>query len=122
MTSRVSIRHVDTCLSCYVLDHCNGEHELLIGVHVDSASTIADVKAAVLDEWRAGDDYGLSDPPSEAEFAEAVNEAFASADPAALFDSRLDPREEADDCSESCQAWFRLSWEPLESGALEADG
>lgn len=130
---RVSIRHVDTCLSSFVLDHCNGERETLLGVPVDGSTTRAAVKAGLLDEWRRAP--GKEGEPSEEDFRAALDEQFSTvSDMSAAFDSSLDAPadlEEAGDeeseeeppappadyfpdvdftGGETCYAWFRVSW------------
>lgn len=105
-------RHIDTCLSCYVLDHCNGDHELLLGAYVTAESTMDDVKAELLSEIGASD---YDKPGFDYDAARAaIAEAFEGMNGDALFDSRLEPVDPDDDTAESCYAWFRLSWEAPE--------
>jgi len=49
MANDYSLTHVDTCLSCYVQDHCNGDNELLLGVPVDRNTRAWQLRAALLD-------------------------------------------------------------------------
>ena len=111
----MDLSHVDTCLSSYVLDHCNGDHELLLGVPVTLASRMYDVRQ-VLDSEING---AMCDKPGFDYDAahRAVAEAFKGVHPLKTFDRRLEPAEPDDDMAESCYAWFRLSWEAPEAEA-----
>lgn len=106
----VSIRHVDTCLSCYVLDHCNGERETLLGVPVNNGTTYEDVFLAVAAEWNEADLFGREDVPGAEAFMEALLELFT---PVTKLNTLWEPSLEVsgeDDC-ETCFSWFRVSWE-----------
>lgn len=112
----VYLRHIDTCLSGYVLDHCNGDSELLLGVPVDGGSTYEDVRQNLLNEWRA-DCSEKGAHVTEDMFRATVDDQFSTVpDMAAPFDSSLEtPDEDADDDSgETCYAWFRVSWDEPE--------
>lgn len=104
----LNVYHVDTCLPCYVLDHCNGETEMLIGVPVDKASRMHMVRRDLESEVR---NYGdkLSDEFSDSDVANAIGELFQGVHPLKAFDKSLERA--ADETDESCYAWFRFAWE-----------
>lgn len=104
----MEISHIDTCLSCYVLDHCNGDDELLLGVPVSRGSRMFQVRQSLRDEIEAlsTDKPGFSYDAAHA----AVAEAFKGVHPLRAFDSRLEPDSD-DETAETCYAWFRLSWD-----------
>lgn len=110
-----TLTHVDTCLSCFVLDHMNGDNELLLGVYVDGETTCMQVKADLLSEingacgTKPGFDYDKA--------AQAVVEAFAAVDLDTIFAPSLEVPSEDDDEGESCYAWFRLAWPAEEEEA-----
>jgi hypothetical protein len=122
-----TLTHTDTCLSCYVLDHMNGDNEMLLSASVDGDSTYADVKSELLlnlnesSEEKPGFDYDKA--------TAAIAYWFEGVEPTKLFDVSLEsaPKEadygsddlfedaqnaydEASEASESCYAWFRLAW------------
>lgn len=115
----ISITHVDTCLSCYVLDHCNGDNETLLGVPVDSSSRVWNVIDGVMEEL--ANDERIPDWVSERMIDEAIKDLRNGAHPFKTFDKSLEPNKEN---SETCFAWFRVTWddEPDEftEGYLEA--
>lgn len=113
MRYSLKITHVDTCLSCFVLDHCNGDNEALFGVYVDSSSRMYSVKERLMEEiLNMGDK--IPDEISNYQVAAAIAECFAGVHPFKAFDSSLE-RASGEDCGEACQAWFRLDWEAEES-------
>lgn len=100
--------HIDTCLPCFVQNHCNGDSEQLIGVPVDSSTRYHHVKADLISEISS---YDCKIPEGRTgEGIAAVNEYFAGIHPLKTFDRSLDRRSD-DDTGESCYAWFRLTWE-----------
>lgn len=103
----LSISHVDTCLPCYVQDHCNGDDEMLLGVPVDSSSRNHQVRDSLIDEVR---NYGdkLPDSITDNEVKAAIIDLFKQAHPFGVFERGLD---KADDSGESAYAWFRFTWE-----------
>jgi hypothetical protein len=103
----LSIDHVDTCLPCYVLDHCNDDNEQLIGVAVSRGSRVHHVRAELLGEILAYGDK-LPDTITESDIVAAVADCLKGLHPFAAWDSSLDIDDES---GESCYAWFRLSWE-----------
>jgi hypothetical protein len=107
MAYYLDITHVDTCLPCYVLDHCNGDDEQLIGVAVSRGSRVHHVRAELLNEILA---YGDKVPEgiTEADIVAAVTDCLKGLHPFAAWDSSLNADDES---GESCYAWFRLSWE-----------
>ena len=106
------LQHTDTCLPCYVQDHCNGENERLLGVYVDGLTTYGEVRNALHDEMKGRDMPRGFDWEAA---AIAIDEAFSTVDLDDIFDPALDlPDEESDEYRESCYAWFRLSWESPE--------
>ena len=105
----LTIRHVDTCLPCFVLDHCNGETEALVGVTVDGSTTYADLREALESEIR------WTERPESlpvTDLCAAIDDLFANvSDMSKTFDSTLEQPEADDDgVGESCFAWFRMSW------------
>lgn len=107
----IELSHVDTCLPCYVLDHCNGSHEQLFGVSVDRSSRMYRVKADLLAEIRNFGDK-IPESISEAEIESAVNALFAGIHPFTAFDCSLESVD--DNTDEYCYAWFRATWESVE--------
>lgn len=105
----MDLTHIDTCLSDFVLDHCNGDHELLLGVPVTLASRMYDVRNDLqseingLDTDKPGFDYDAAHA--------AVAEAFKGVHPLKTFAPSLERSDPNDDMAETCYAWFRLSWE-----------
>lgn len=108
----LTIRHVDTCLSCYVPDHCNGETETLVGVPVDGSTTYADLFEGLENEirWNVDQPEGLTSEDLRA----ALDDLFANvSDMSKPFDSSLEQPEASEDdggVGETCFAWFRMSW------------
>lgn len=111
----MDLQHVDACLSCYVLDHCNGPRELLVGVPLFAGALNGDVKNDLLcalrdAEFDPDDKPGFDDDDARA----AVVELFAFLDmaapwaPAVGLDDLPDVDDELD--GESCFSWFRFSW------------
>jgi hypothetical protein len=111
MANDYSLTHVDTCLSCYVQDHCNGDNELLLGVPVDRSTRAYQLRAALADELQVMGDSRDSLDYDKAEAA--IREWFKDVHPLKAFDNRLETASPEDDC-ELCYAWFRLEWEPAE--------
>lgn len=105
-----TIRHVDTCLPCYVLDHCNGETESLVGVPVDGATTYAELREALESEirWSVDRPEGIA----TADLRAALDDLFANvSNPQEPFDSSLEMPDEEDGAADSSLAWFRVSWD-----------
>jgi len=109
----LSISHVDTCLPCYVQDHCNGDSEMLLGVAVDRSSRNHQVRDSLIDEAR---NYGdkLPESISDDEVKAAIIDLFKRAHPFGTFERGLD-RAADDDSGESAYAWFRFTWSEEES-------
>lgn len=102
----MEIQHIDTCLSCYVLDHCNGDNELLLGVYVSSASRVYDVKREAHEELERSD---CDKPGFDYDAAHAaIDVAFAGVHPFKTWDTMIES--DPDDVGESVYSWFRLSW------------
>ncbi len=137
--SGVAIVHVDTCLASYLRDHHNRDGECLFGVYVDGATSIAEVRDGLTDEIRATGDR-VPDYVTDSQIAAAVASAFDVADASRPFAPSLEspPRaedyddeeafeaaesewQEAQDGSESCQAWFVLTWPLPEEEGGDAD-
>lgn len=110
MRYAINIEHVDTCLSCYVLDHCNGDDETLIGVAVDGKSTYASVKSDLWEE--ICNNYRLfPEDMRDIEIRIAINALFEPVtDLSAYFDPSLENTEE-DEMGDMPCAWFRFTWE-----------
>lgn len=108
----LTIRHVDTCLSCYVLDHCNGETETLVGVPVTCETSFSDLREGLESEirWTAQQPEGVT----VADLHAALDDLFANvSDMSKSFDSSLEQPEAYEDdggVGETCFAWFRMSW------------
>lgn len=111
MAYSLTVSHVDTCLPCYVQDHCNGETEMLIGVPVDRASRMHNVKQALADEARDYSDKFPDDLP-DSTVAAAIGELFKGVHPLKAFNHSLGAA--GDEMGESCYAWFRVEWESAE--------
>lgn len=110
MAYSVSCRHVDTCLPCYVQDHCNGDDECLLGVPVTGSDRVWHVRQCLeFDAMRGGAD-SFPDDMSDAAILAAIADAWRGAHPLKAFDSSLE-RATDDDMGESCYAWFRFTWE-----------
>lgn len=103
-TWEISVDHIDTCLPCYVMDHCNGETELLLGVPVDRSTRYYQVRNELIDELHTLWDERI---PKGAE--SAIKSVFTRVHPFKVFDNTLDSASEYES-GESCYAWFRLSW------------
>jgi hypothetical protein len=122
--SGIVCAHIDTCHAGYLNDHHNRDNELLLGVFVDGHSTIADVKEALLEEFRAiAFEIGENKPGYDHDKAlAAIHTAFSDINPVELhrtaFDDSLDVTDEED--AEYCQAWFVLSWDEPDSDEGEA--
>ena len=112
MNRAVTLYHVDTCLPCYVLDHCNGETEELVGVYVDASTRNHEVSAALLEELATNCDK-LAEAGLESAARDAVAEAFEGLHPLACFGRMLPSRAECAEAEEAPQAWFRFSWESV---------
>lgn len=112
----MTLRHVDTCLGCYLLDHHNRPGELLLGVPVDGATTLTEVRTQLESEISAACIDGFDYDAARAAVAEQWSTV---ADASVPFDASLDSDEAdddmtdsgIDDAGESCQAWFVLSWD-----------
>lgn len=111
----LTIRYVETCLPCFVLDHCNGDNKELVGITVDGETTYSDLRESLMDEVKWNCDK-LPTRYTSKDVAAAVADLFECvADMGMHFDSSLAmPDREEDFDGESCFAWFRLSWEPDE--------
>lgn len=110
------VSHIDTCLSCYVQDHCNGENEELFGVAVDGSMRVHHVKAALISEVHAT----VNKMPDGANYEAAIIEAFSGVHPFKTFDSSLEPASAYED-GESVYAYFRFSWDIEETADDEAE-
>lgn len=95
-----SIVHVDTCLSCYLLDHHNRPGELLVGVELGTDSETAAL--AMRDEFNELG-WDREDPAPTIE-TEECREALKGVDlSAGIADDDHD--------GETARAWFLLKWE-----------
>lgn len=106
----VSMRHVDTCLPCYVQDHCNGETECLVGVPVSKRDRVWHVRQCLeFDIARGASDSFPEDMPDSAILA-AIADAWRGAHPLKTWDASLEP-DSGEDIGEACYSWFRFTWE-----------
>lgn len=87
MTATLS--HMDTCLPDYLQDHCNGDHEMLLAVPVDGATTVEQVIDALADEFRSSSDERGAHI-TEDDFADILRRTFDGEFAPAIFDSRLE--------------------------------
>jgi hypothetical protein len=106
----MNLHHVDPCLPCYVLDHCNGATEELVGVYVDSSTRYHEVKTALLDTLASHCDK-IAEAGKEQAARAAIEEAFRGVHPFKVFDRRLPSRAECGEAFDVPQAWFSFSWE-----------
>ena len=106
----MNLQHIDTCLPCYLLNHCNGETEELVGVYVDSGTRYHEVKTALLEELSSHCDK-IAESGQEQAARGAIESAFKGVHPFKVFDRMLPSRAECSDAIEAPQAWFRFSWE-----------
>ena len=104
----LEVTHLDTCLPCYLTDHCNGFGETLLSVPVDGSTTYGEV----LDALRAEADLAsVPDDVGTRALHSAIMECFADAKMADKFDSSIEePSEDDDESGDSCHAYFRVSW------------
>ena len=115
--SSFSCRHIDTCLSSFLLDHHNRDGELLLGVAVDGASTVgnvlddleAELREVILEEGERG---GFTYEGARQALADQRNENLDRLD--RLFDSSLEVLSDDDFNMEHCSAWFLLTWDETE--------
>jgi hypothetical protein len=110
MAATLSLTHVDTCLACYLTDHCNGDDEVLFGVEVWRETTHGELKEGLIGEFLGSCDERLDDVAEEA-FRAVVEAEFSGCDLTKPFDPSLDPLTEEDDGGDPCVAWFRLDIE-----------
>jgi len=109
--------HIDTCLSCYLLDHHNRDGELLLGVYVDGSMTVGQVLANLVADfgevaWHLGESRkGYDDDKAFTALGRLINENADVKDK--LFDSSLETPTNDDDLDggDYCQAWFLLTWD-----------
>jgi hypothetical protein len=106
----MNLHHVDTCLPCFVLDHCNGANEELVGVYVDSGTRYYAVKAALLETLASHCDK-IAAVGQEQAARDAIEQAFEGVHPFEVFDRGLPSRAECEEALDALQAWFRFSWE-----------
>jgi hypothetical protein len=111
----ISLSLMDVCTPDYLLNHCNGDSEMLLAVAVDGATTLQEVMSELESEFRSDTSGKLPDVTDEM-FAAAVAELPApGTTPESIFDPGLELPNDADDCGESVYAYFRLSVEEADS-------
>lgn len=103
-----NITHVDTCLPCYVLDHCNGDNEQLFGVMVDGTTRIYHIREYLNNEILIAGDK-LPEWITETMINEAIDELTKGVHHLSKFDKSLEVSDY--EMGESCYAWFRATWE-----------
>lgn len=107
----VAFAHIDTCLGSFLQDHHNRDGECLFGVYVDGTTTIRQVLDGLKDEVRMTGDR-VPDYVTDEMISAAIESAFDGADMDRLVAPSADvPSDDEDDFSESCQAWFVLTWD-----------
>jgi hypothetical protein len=118
MLYSVSTRFIDICTSDYVLDHCNGDNECLIGVSVGHdtkwESLLDDVMSEVWQQDKIPAD--VSDDMIKAEIESDVMRAsnvVGSMTASGVFDNH-DEDDEADYVDSDSMAWFRITWQEKE--------
>lgn len=101
------LRHVDTCLPCYLQDHHNRDGETLFSAAIDGNTTFAMVHDMVLAEFDARE---MPDGFDYYSASLTIAKYFERYDRDAFFDGSLDvPDPDLDDCSsDSCYAYFVL--------------
>ena len=113
------IQYVETCLPCYVNDHCNGDDELLLGVSVTPRMSAREVWQGLCDEWRNNGDKAPAEY-TDSQFCTESLRIFTLDGFDKPFAPNLEVPDEDDDTHEWPQAWFRVSWgAPDESGRAE---
>lgn len=108
----VSLKHIDTCMSCYLTDHHNRDSELLYGAYVDGSTTYADIRGELDNGFRSAFD-DIPDHVTDDMIKQAIADCFANVtDTSALFDASLEiPDQDSDFDGEPCQAWFLFTWD-----------
>lgn len=106
----VNVRHIDTCLSCYLLDHHTRPGEVLLGIPIDGASTYAQLREDLENEVSG---YTGDVPEGWYDAARAaIAEQFSTVpDTAVPFDPNVDLSEEDENEGDFCQAWFLFTWD-----------
>ena len=105
----MNLCRMDTCLSCYVLDHCNGENEELVGVCVDASTRNHEVKTELLATLSAHCDK-IAEAGLENAARKAIDTWFRGLHPLACFGRNLPSRADCAESDDVPQAWFRFSW------------
>lgn len=108
----IQMRHIDTCTSDYVLDHCNGEHETLVGIAVDGSMTYGQVKAALVRELETNDDARLLTLDEAALIEAATSQFVPMLDNEPFAPGAQLELEEGDTEGDTIFAWFRFQWVP----------
>ena len=104
----MDIQHIDTCLPCYLQDHCNGGNAQLLCVAVDSAMRMHHVLAELIQEIEHNGDK--IPEGRDAEAVAAARELFKGVHPFRVFDPYCGRGDEYDDM---CYAYFRLTWKDV---------
>jgi hypothetical protein len=105
----MNLSHIDTCLPCYVQDHCNGESEELFGVDVCAATRVWEVKADLIAAVEGHGDK-IAEAGKDAEAIAAIHDWFKGLHPLARFGRLLPTRKELAEADDWPQAWFRFRW------------
>ncbi|AEI71124.1 hypothetical protein [EBPR siphovirus 5] len=114
MPYAVTMRHVDTCLPCYVQDHCNGESECLVGVPVSRADRVWHVRQCLEFDVSRGASDSFPEDMLDSEIQAAIADAWRGAHPLKAWDRTLErATAESDEMGESCYSWFRFEWERI---------
>lgn len=107
METTYNCMHVDTCLPCYLADHCNRSEDMLLQAEVNGTTSYQEVMDELLSQLHG---TMVEDETFDYDQAElAIREEFSNVlNMATPFDDSLESDD--DDSEDSCYAWFVLSW------------
>lgn len=119
MSYTVSTRLIDICTPDYVLDHCNGETECLIGVSVNPDTKWETLLDDVMHEVNQQEKIpeAVTDDMIKASIESDVmhaSNAVGSMTASGVFDNH-DEEDPDDYVGSECMAWFRISWEEIDA-------
>ena len=105
----MELYRMDTCLACYVTNHCNGTNEELVGVYVDAGMRNYEVKKELLAALASRCDK-ITKAGLESRARAAIETRFEGLHPLACFGRFLPSRADCAQAEDTPQAWFRFSW------------